>query len=303
MSSKIEVVSDIFVKSLVKTLKWTFWKYFFSSISTTSLTFLYYKTLYNKEIGWISALEIGVGTICAIFILRLLAIFILDLARYLYTMSKNSTYGDAIILLNVCFAAMHKYRKSKGHDDKEFVAAMVLLCNSLKEIYDKSSKSSCSVSIKVPVANNKVNAETLILNLIRDSAHRERDTKEYMETEHTLLGNTAFSYCLSQVSSNLDTKYYRNNHVNTSENYQNTSKICHKDGLLPYHSELVMPITPYGKGENICLGFICIDSDKENAFNSKYESAILEGVADGIFDIISVRNQFKMEEHEQKKQA
>lgn len=291
MTFNYREIAKILGKSFITAFKWNIWKWFFGSISTFAGTFLIGKNLLGftleESIYW------GLGIIFSLFLIRFVLIFFKESIKYFHEKYKNSYYGDAIILLNECFAAMHNYRKTPGHNDEEFVKAMVLLCNNLKIIFDKLVKSDCSVSIKVPIADDSIKPQTLLCNLVRDIEHRGRDTEQYMQTQHTLLGNTAFSYCLNKVSSKSKSKYYKNNSVNSTENYANTSKDLHPNGKLPYNSELVFPITPIVEGNNICLGFICVDTVKEKAFQSEYEIAILEGVADGIFDIINVRNQFK----------
>lgn len=76
----------------------------------------------------------------------------------------------------------------------------------------------------------------------------------------------------------------------------NTSKDCYTDGILPYNSELVhsiSPTKPINPKTLECHGFLCIDSDIENAFNNKYCSAIIEGVCDGIYDLILELNKNK----------
>jgi len=94
---------------------------------------------------------------------------------------------------------------------------------------------------------------------------------------------------LNKVITDKPDKYYINNSVNKTQNYLNTSKECHENEILPYNSELVHSITPKKSSDSKnfnCHGFLCIDSDIENAFDSKYCPAILEGVCDGIYDLI-----------------
>ena len=78
-------------------------------------------------------------------------------------------------------------------------------------------------------------------------------------------------------------------------NYENSSWEIHKmnndkdEWKLPYYSEIVVPIIPLenkNQDKYKILGFICVDSNKINCFTEKYDTAILLGVADGIYDII-----------------
>jgi hypothetical protein len=301
MTFNYNKIGEILGKSFLAAGKWRFWKWLFgtSVVSICSLLLLG-KTLFSLTIQ--NSIILIASILGSLFLLRFILIFLKETIKYFHEVYKNSVYGDAIVLLNECFAAMHNYRKTPGHNDEEFVKAMVLLCNNLKIIYSKLVRAECSVSIKVPIADDSIRPQTLLCNLTRDSDHGTRDTQEYQKTSHTLLGNTAFSYCLNKVSSNSEKKYYKNNSVNKTDNYENTSKTIYPNGILPYNSELVFPITPIIDGNKICLGFICVDCEKEKAFNSDYEIAILQGVSDGIYDILEIRNQSKILENGTKDQ-
>lgn len=208
---------------------------------------------------------------------------------------KESIYGDAIILLKDSFAYAHLYRKTAGHQDEEFMRAMIKFCENLKKIFDKKTRSKCSVSIKVPIKTNIVVEGTSLENLCRDPEnHRTRDTVVYSKTNHTIIGNTAFQKSLNNVLKNNSKKYYINNSISKlGDNYDNTSRDCYADGKLPYDSELVYPIVPIFNldEQNIeCCGFLCIDCVHPNSFDEYYDVAIIQGVADGIYDLISQRN-------------
>lgn len=293
-------IVNILSNSFILAFKWAVWKWFFSSIGALTTTLLIAKNLFGISIR--NSIIISVGILVFIFLLRFFLIFIKESLKYFHEVYMNAVYGDAIILLNECFSSIHSYRKTPEHDDDEFVKAMVLLCNNLQKIFTQIIKHKSSVSIKVPISEDSIKPQTLVKNLVRDSEHSSRDTLAYSQIQHTLLGNSAFIHCLNKVSSNSHVKHYLNNDVNSGENYNNTSKQCYEDGNLPYNSELVFPITPMLSVNNDCLGFICVDTSKQNAFNSKYEIAILEGVADGIYDLISARNQFKLSEDGKKDQ-
>ena len=74
----------------------------------------------------------------------------------------------------------------------------------------------------------------------------------------------------------------------------NSSIECYPDGILPYSSELVYPIVPIKGNETNqkdLKGFICIDCNKPNKFDeSRYDIPMVQGVADGIYDIFANRN-------------
>lgn len=290
--------------SFLMAFKWKFWKWLLVG-SVGSLLGLLKIGKDFFELTPKDSAAFGVIAIIILFVIRFILIFINQTLKYFHEVYKNSTYGDAIVLLKDSFASAHHYRKSPGHRDEEFMKLMILLCNNLKTAFDKILKTECSVSIKVPLSDSKVDEKTILMNLTRDHKNGKRDTKTYTNIKHTLIGNTAFSSAFNKVIKNSKDKYYMNNSIHTAQNYDNTSKECYEDGVLPYKSELVYPIIPIKDsiGNIDCHGFICVDCQIENAFTGKYDVAILEGVADGIYDIISARNTFKYSKNEQKQSA
>lgn len=240
-----------------------------------------------------AAIKYAVFALLILYLIRFIALFIKESLKYFHSIYKESAYGNAIILLKDSFAEAHHYRKNPDFQDKEFMSSMMIFCNNLKICFDSITKSNCSVSIKVPIKDTKVVEQSVLKNLTRDSKNSKRDTKKYQETEHTILGNSAFSNCLDNVLKDRPKKYYINNDVNNENNYRNTSKECYDKGILPYNSELVFPIIPLKKTDKDnfhCNGFICIDSDKTKVFDEKYAPAIVSGVADGIYDLIFQSN-------------
>lgn len=292
MNFNYKEINNIIKRSFLGAFQWKLWKWLLTgsigaviSLLTIGEKFFHLET--KKSIIYACV------AILILFILRFSLIFIKECLKYFHEVYTNSIYGDAIIILKESFATAHYYRKTPGHNDQEFMKSMITFCNNLKEIYDKITKSDCSVSIKVPLKDNSINEHSILMNLTRDVEHNTRDTSQYNEIKHTIIGNTAFSYCINKVIKNSKNKAYINNNINETLNYENTSKECYKNEVLPYNSELVYPIVPAINVDNklfYCHGFICIDSDKKNAFDSPYVVGIIEGVADGIYDIISERN-------------
>lgn len=292
MTFNYSAIWTILAKSFESSFKWKLWKW----LLTGSLGTLVGALTLGEKIFHLDpkrSIFFAAVSVAALFLIRFILIFFKESLKYFHQVYVNSVYGEAIIILKDNFASTHYYRKSPGHNDEEFMKSMMLFCNGLKDIYDKILKSQTSVSIKVPIRDISVSEHTTMMNLTRDTKHISRDTQQYKKIKHTIIGNTPFSYCLSKVVNNSKEKAYINNKVNETENYNNTSRECYESGKLPYNSELVFPIVPIineTKNNSTCHGFICIDSVKYDAFKSRYDVAILEGVADGIYDMISERN-------------
>lgn len=292
MTFNYKEIWTILSNSFEASFKWKLWKW----LLTGSLGSLISALTLGEKIFHLEperSIKFAIISIICLFLIRFILIFFKESLKYFHQVYVNSVYGDAIMILKDNFATTHYYRKSPGHNDEEFMKSMILFCNGLKEIYDRILKSDTCVSIKVPIRDTSVQEHTTLMNLIRDAKHNSRDTQQYKEIKHTIIGNSPFSYCFSKVVNNSKEKAYINNRVNETENYNNTSRECYENGILPYNSELVYPIVPIlneSKINSICHGFICIDSVKRDAFKSKYDTAILEGVADGLYDLISERN-------------
>jgi hypothetical protein len=244
---------------------------------------------------WIQSLLLGGGVIVVVFVSIFLFTLIQSIIVYRQNLQDESTYGDAIILLKDAFAKVHHLRKSDEFDSKKFAEAMVVFCNNLREIFCKTTKSDCSVSIKVP-SKGIVNNNAVFKNLFRDSEHFHRNTQQYLITKHTIMGNTPFVTIFNNLVNKRDDLFYINNDIRGSEHYQNTSKGCYPNGVLPYQSELVYPIIPVIWENDVaynCYGYICIDSSEKGVFKGKekYLVAIVQGVSDGIYDLFSMRRQ------------
>jgi hypothetical protein len=55
-------------------------------------------------------------------------------------------------------------------------------------------------------------------------------------------------------------------------------------------SEIVVPVTPMiafkQNRKSELLGFLCVDCSKKNVFNKRYDIPLIQGVADGIYDLL-----------------
>lgn len=147
----------------------------------------------------------------------------------------------------------------------------------------------------MPIADSD-QLETLIMrNLCRDISHPNRDTQQYSDIEHTIIGNTPYVKIVNKLLRGGHRHLaYVNNDIEHTRDYENTSKPCHPNGAFPYKSELVYPIVPIRGEDNMTpkmLGFICIDCDKPNKFDEdRYDIPMVQGVVDGIYDLFVKRN-------------
>jgi hypothetical protein len=280
---------------LIKSVKWKVWTWCLSSFGALVTILLLGRNFFDMDIN--KSILLGCASLCTIWLFRFLYLLCEALIKYCHNTFIDSIWGDAIVELKNAYSEIHSLRKQEDISDKEFITVMIKLCDTLKKIFDKKTKANCCVSIKVPISSGD-NLETLELyNLCRDSSHKSksRDTEVYKQIKHSIIGNTAYSIIVNKIlRGNQKHLAYVNNNIAESSDYENTSKEAYQDGIFPYNSELVYPIVPI-KGNQTnhraLKGFICIDCNQSNMFDeNRYDIPMVQGVADGIYDLFTRRN-------------
>ena len=201
----------MFVSILINTWQRTnskeFFKWFFGSIGGAFSLLLAGKNFLGLDV--VKSSTYGGGAFAGIYILRFgyngsKVILEHFLAKY-----RDSIYGDAIILLKDAFAKVHLIRKSKTSDPSIILNTLVFMCNQLKIYFDKKTKQSCGVSIKI-VLKSKTNltSDTIIYNLCRDKSTNRRDTEAYKKIEHKIFNNSCFNSIFSNLMSNKKDKLF-----------------------------------------------------------------------------------------------
>ncbi len=300
----IRKIGAILYQSLLDTLTGQLWKWLIGGSGSLFGILLFAKNFLNKTIE--KSIHIGIVILVSVFVIRYFLFLSANIIKWAHFRYKESIYGNTICILRDSFSKIHSLKRKTVIDDKEFIEVMVYLCNNLKKIFDEKTKKECSVSIKVPTKGS-IKEQTVVLNLCRDSiASKIRDTESYRKVEHTIIGNTAYHKILNNIlKGNKDKLFYINNDINSNSDYENTSREAYLNGVLPYSSELVYPIIPYSWDRNTnnsdCMGFICVDCNSKNAFDDKYDVAIISGVADVIYDLITLRNNQKEQKDDKNK--
>ncbi len=240
---------------------------------------------------------LGVISLITLWLFRFLYLLCEALIKYCHNTFIDSIWGDAIVELKNAYAEIHSLRKKENINDEEFIRIMVNLCDTLKKIFDKKTKAECCVSIKVPISSGENLMSLELCNLCRDSSHKSksRDTEIYKQIKHRIIGNTAYSIIVNKIlRGNQKHLAYVNNNIAGSSDYENTSKDAYPNGTFPYNSELVYPIVPIKGNETndrALKGFICIDCNESNKFDeNRYDIPLVQGVADGIYDLFTRRN-------------
>lgn len=227
-----------------------------------------------------------------LFLIRFFLFFGINSFKYLHSVYRDSKYGDAIIFLKEGYAKVHAYRKLEEKTDEAFKNVLTSLCDSVQKAFKGKNSCDCSVSIKVPI-RGVLTGQASVMNLCRDREHSIRDSANYKAIDHTIIGNTAFIKVLNRVlRNNPEGFFYLNNNIQNTQDYDNTSKDLYDNGILPYNSEIVVPIIPIERDSSNTyevLGFLCVDCTNKDKFEPKYDVPLIEGVVDGIYDIMKNR--------------
>ncbi|MDY0388309.1 MAG: hypothetical protein RBT65_14560 [Methanolobus sp.] len=286
----LKALLEILYKTILDSFTGQIWKWILGSFGTLMTVLLFGKNVLSTTLD--NSIKIGIVFLICIFVIRFILFLVRNSFQYLNRIYRDSKYGDAIILLKDGFAKANSYRKSEPKTDEDLIKTMVYLCDNIQKAFNGKNSCRCSVSIKVPVKGS-LTEQTSVVNLCRDSENSKlRDNPNYKAIDHTIIGNTPFRKVLNNVlRNNPDGFYYLNNDISNSKDYDNTSKEVYTNGVLPYNSEIVVPIIPTERDNSKIyetLGFLCVDCVNKNKFDPKYDVALIEIVADGIYDILSL---------------
>lgn len=239
-------------------------------------------------------------------------------------LKEEEGYGFAVRELYIAFSILNQYfydkrnktQSSKKESEDEIKNIIRSFCNCLSRIYTQKVGAKCSVSIKLIDDNfEKHRLESIIKNFERDNFSNDRDENaNYRNYEHKVSDNTCFYEIVNDfINSEEDNLFYPNPSLPTDITYKTSSIDCIvknlsrkekkkiRNGLknvnerpkiwnkyISYKSEIVVPLLLAHKPlENSLIGFLCIDSEIENAFNEEFDIPLIKGVADGIYEIIT----------------
>ena len=294
-----KTIFKILLESFKQTFSGIIWKFIGGSAGSLIAVLLFAKNAFGESAH--NSIFVAAILLSILYGFRFFIILCRNSFHYLHEVYRESKYGQAIVTLKEMFADVHLLRKKELFEDKEFMEVMKMICNELKSLFETNNSCKCSVSIKVPVAG-KITKDTLISelavsNLCRDSeATGIRDTQKYNSTNHTITGNTPYNVIVENVFKRHTQKlFYSNNAVSVKDGYQSTSIGTYGNNDLAYQSEIVVPILPIkieDKDYDL-LGFLCVDCVTKDKFHFKYDVPLVQGVSDGIYDLLSKRQTIK----------
>ena len=282
-------ILEVFGKSIKDSFSGKVWRWLGGgSVSALFAVLLFGKNFLDATVE--KSINYGIGFLVGLFLIRFLLFLGINLFQYFQNVYRDSKYGDAIVFLKEGFAKIHAYRRLEEKTNETLKIVLISLCDSVQKAFNGKNYCDCSVSIKVPI-NGALTGQSSVINFCRDSEHSEkRDTPNYQTVDHTIIGNTAFHKVLNKVvKNNPKGFFYLNNNIPKTTDYDNTSKEAYPNEELPYKSEIVVPIIPIERENSKkyeTLGYLCVDCEKINKFEEKYDVPFIEGVADGIYDLL-----------------
>lgn len=292
--SLIKVIARILWESIKETFRSKFWNWFFSAglFALIGLADNLRPILQEKVVRIFLYIVIIFGGIVLTF--RLVVFVCKNSFKYLHSVYRESKYGDAILLLNEIFDKAQCYRQMSDKSKDAFIEVLKTLCNNLQKAFSEKNACDCSVSIKIPITE-KLDGNATLMNICRDKRHESRDNANYQAVKHTVLGNTPFSeICYKITGGEREFCYINNNIPKSGDHYRNTSRMAYHEGVLPYNSEIVVPIisvVPNDEQVYHPLGFLCVDCAEVDKFEKKYDVPLIEGVAKRIYDIMEMNKQ------------
>lgn len=261
-----------------------------SSISGYTLKEIFKNSTFFDWLNWSYTVCIGI----LILLIRILFVAACEINRAKFSRSASYTPLKMTRSIKDLMANCDKVitENLKPED------ALIIICNKLRDIFDKLTNTRCCVSVKL-IEGNDSGSFTMkvdeiinhkVHNIARDNNHLSRDTEAYHNANHYIRANTAFSTIVGTLDKKPQ-RYYLNNNVDSSNSYETSSPYPDgENGLtdIPYKSELVLPIMDKIDQESyVFIGFLCIDSETESAFDKDSPSLeIASMVTNSLFWIL-----------------
>ncbi len=238
------------------------------------------------------------GRIAVYFIGSMFVWFFLENLYLKVKWGRERRYAQTLDVIAEGFGEIHQlYRKEASID--ETIVACGRLCDCVAEAFTLVTGSKCNTSVKVLTDDKDENGNTRT-KAITFSRNRDRTRNPKRNpVRHWIDKNTDFLTILEKIDTPKG-EYFFSNSLVFRFGYQNTSFDVYDEPPdenlffrywrwpLPYKSTIVVPICPSGEPSSTNLvGFFCVDSPKIGAFKKDFDVSLLQGIADGIFNIIN----------------
>jgi len=243
------------------------------------------------------------GSIGVLF-LGIISLYLLGYNHYLISKyRKRSRYAEVFDDLNVGFSQLHNIDRNEDQTIELIIQKLSIMCDHVGSAFSRINGTKIGVCIKfLSTENNRLIVQTLVRD--QKSILNDRKTGTNDKTKHYLDLNSDFNFIYKNFDDdNIDTTFYFENKLPICKDYNNTrinsnwlpkSKINffenwlrRKHWPLKYRSTIVVPIVPLiadEQNQKSIRGFLCIDSPKEKSFFPDYDTHILKGICDGLYN-------------------
>ena len=303
MKNRKKFTNDVIISLIIRSARESFlntYNFIATFFGVTVVVFL----MFNQNYGFPFWQSIFIGVVIyffcftIIFIKKAFVNFVKEYSR----LNEFNVYGEAIKKLSTAFSILHNLGRSQDPTFEEIIKSFEEFCTIVKQVYDEITMSQNSVSIKI-VLKPKATAtnDHKVITLCRDIVNRNDREPKNGNIEHTITKNTCFHHFYINIGRKRG-KYYINNDLLADTSYKNSSfeyygklpstcntvedKIEH--WTLPYKSEIVAPIAPLNSSDPTkeLIGFICVDNSEQEPFLEKYDTHLLLGVTDGVYNLM-----------------
>lgn len=212
---------------------------------------------------------------------------------------RDRKYGETLCNVTNGFSEIHKLVRERKYDIPSIVRACELLCTELATAFTVITGTKCNVAIKVLEEDKDENGVQKLKAITFSRSHDTSRNPKVNEIKHWVDRNTDFYTILEKIDQPKGCYFFANS-LSLRVGYLNTSfpVYGHADPEeniflrywrwpLPYKSTIVVPICPCDEpSKKMLLGFLCVDSVNAGSFKKHYDVTLLNGVADGIYNLI-----------------
>lgn len=237
------------------------------------------------------------GRVAIYFIGTLLIWYFIESLYLKVRWGRERRYAQTIAIIAGGFGEIHRLHR-EGANIERAVVACEKLCDSVASAFTIITGTKCNACIKTMTYEDDCNgakrAKAITFARSRDQSRNPKANN----VRHWIDKNTDFLTILEKIDTPRG-EYFFSNSLVFRFGYQNTSfdvygKIPDNNWLfrywrwpLPYKSTIVVPICPSASpASSNLVGFFCVDSREVGAFKKDFDVALIEGVADGVFNTI-----------------
>jgi hypothetical protein len=244
------------------------------------------------------------GRVAIYFIGIFAVIFFIESCVMKIKWGRARLYAECLPVLNRAFSDIHKTLRVAENNELKSIDAVAgssscnELCERLAESFTIITGAKCAVTIRcLEKREDGLVSFAFARSAYQKERRRYNDRKN--EIDHLITENSDFLEILENIEKIIG-RYFICNNLPSRLGYKNTSfKTYGKPSRvpiirffkwpLPYRSTVVVPICPdiadQRNFENLA-GFLCVDSSKALVFKKNYDTDLMIGVADGLYDLM-----------------